>query len=225
MLKNVLDFFKKGGSTKRSVAFSMLYNFVWGIIKIIIGVFYDWFFLLSGVSTILIGFTKTIFVLSYRKRGKLNLQVQCVTMSVLILLVSTTYMVYSGCLLLAPGHTGKNLILSITIALFSFVELITSLKNVISSAKSKDVMLLTLRGSSLVTSLFAILQTQVALLSATNVANSSFYNACCGIVMGLLGFVVATILLLINSNSKNFLPGSNTSTNWHTEDPLPGGSI
>lgn len=220
-----MDLFRKGGGTKRMVTFSMVYNFVWGVIKIILGVYYDWFFLLSGASTILIGFTKGIFVLSYRKKGKLNLQVQCVTMSVLILLVSTTYMVYSGCLLLAPGHTGKNLIVSIAIAVTSFVELVLSFKNVISSAKSKDVMLLTLRGSNVVTSLFAILQTQVALLSATNVANSSFYNACCGIVMGLLGFVVATILLMVNSNSKNFMPGSNSSTNWHTEDPLPGGSI
>ena len=73
-----------------------------------------------------------------------------------------------------------------------------SIYNFIKAKRTKDILLQSFKGCSLVTSCFAIVITQVALLSATSTP-ADFYNGLTGTILGLFAIIIGIYLLIKSS--------------------------
>ena len=180
---------------------TMIYNFVWAICKIIFGICMSaYLFCISGIYNILIGFAKKTF-LSNRNRST-ETKTKCIVIGILILIAGIVYSLYTASFLIFPKDGNYGLILSIAIASCSFLELGISIYNIIKARRNNDDMLYSLRCCSLVTACFAIVLTQVALLSATNTINVSIFNSISGILAGTIAIIIG-INIIIKSSKKH----------------------
>ena len=181
---------------------TMIYNFIWSVAKIIFGVFSTmFFFCLSGVMTLLIGFIKKIFYnniehdsfkIKYKKSQIIN---------ILLIIIGILFIVYMLKLIFFPESSSYSLIASITIAAFSFGELGVSIYNIVQARKSKDILLTNLRNCNFASALFAIVLTQTAILSAQGV-DASLYNVITGSIAGFVVVVIAVINLILLKINK-----------------------
>ncbi len=186
---------------KLIIVSSMIYNFVWSITKIIFGVFtFSYSFCISGASTLLFGFSKKIYLKNYMLDDKETIKVKSTTISILLIFIGILFSIYMSRLFFIDYNPTYGLIISITIALFSFVELGVSIYNLVKAKKSDNLLLYVFRGCNLSSSGFAIVHTQVALLSAQNV-NGGLYNALTGVFFGTLTIFIG-IYLLLNIHKK-----------------------
>lgn len=181
---------------KQSVFLVMIINFVWAVGKIIFGVFsHLYFFCVSGANTLILGFTKRIYLKHLSTNDYHTRQRKALNLAILIIISGALFTFYMTRCFFLPDNTNYGLILSITIATFSFGELGLSIYKFSHASKSKDPLLRSSKASSLVSSLYAITLTQVALLSATNSTNN-FYNGLTGIIMGSFSIILGIILLI-----------------------------
>lgn len=181
---------------------TMIYNFIWSVAKIIFGVFSTmFFFCLSGVMTLLIGFIKKIFYnniehdsfkIKYKKSQIIN---------ILLIIIGILFIVYMLKLIFFPESSSYSLIASITIAAFSFGELGVSIYNIVQARKSKDILLTNLRNCNFASALFAIVLTQTAILSAQGV-DASLYNVITGSIAGFVVVIAVINLILLKINKQ-----------------------
>lgn len=180
---------------------TMIYNFLWAICKIIFGALMSaYLFCISGIYSILIGFAKKTFLSN--RNNSTDKTTKSLIIGILILIAGLSYALYTASLLIWPKESSYGLILSITIAAFSFVELGLAIYNVLKARQKDDILLFSLRNCSLATSCFAIVLTQVALLSATGTAGVSKYNAITGICAGIVAITIGTIIIIISKKKK-----------------------
>lgn len=170
------------------------YNFIWSIVKIILGIIETAYFLcLSGIVTMLIGMTKIIFIRKVQNQNK-----KIIFLSTFLILIGIIYSIYMARYL----FTNENLkeyseIIAITIALASFIELGTSIFSLIKANKKKDSVVFSYKIVNFSSSLFALVNTQSALLAADNiydVVSVSLFGIVSGIITTCLG-----IFLLIKN--------------------------
>lgn len=194
---------EKAKQQKIVLLISALYNFVWSILKIIYGAFSQaYFFCVSGVSTLLFGFIKRIYLKHYNSIDYAQKQEKSITIATLLIVSSTLFALYMSRMFFSSAVKEYGKILSISIATFSFAELGFSIYNFVKAKKSQDILLQSLKGCSLASSCFAICQTQVALLSATQ-TSANFFNGLTGVILGVFSAFIGVYLLIKIDHSKD----------------------
>ena len=196
---NSFEFKLKQG--KATMWASMVYAFAWSICKILFGVFSGaYFFCVSGASNLLFAFVKKLYLHNFEKDDKTEKQGKSVTISILMMISGVLFTIYMARLFFVDDIQQYGLIMSITIATASFVEFGLSIFYVVKASKTTDLLLQSFRGCNLISSCYAIVLTQTALLSATN-TQANDYNAITGIMFGLISIGIS-IIYLINSCKK-----------------------
>lgn len=175
---------------------SLIYNFIWAICKIIFGAFFaSYFFCISGASTLLFGFIKKVYLKHFKSEDKHEKLGKSLTIAILLIISSALFTFYMARLFFIEETKEYGIILSITIATFSFIELGFALYNFYQAKKSNDMLLQSLRGCSLASSCFAIVLTQVALLSACQTPANN-YNGITGVLLGTFAMLIGVYLLI-----------------------------
>lgn len=174
---------------------SMIYNFVWASGKILLGVLTGAYFLcISGTNTLLIGFIKKTYVSNSKENDQTLKSNKSLIIAVLLLITGILFTLYMCRLFFLKDSQEYGLILSISIATLSFFELGFAIYSLVQVSKTDDILLFSYKCCSLATSGFAIVTTQVALLSACK-TNTPVYNAITGTVFGLISIIIALILM------------------------------
>lgn len=205
-IKTKINYAKEQAKQKQIVLLvSTAYNFIWAICKILLGTFtFSYFFCVSGASTLLFGFIKKIYLKNYDNNDFQEKIGKSVTIGILLIISSALFTFYMARLFFISETKNYGLILSISIATFSFTEFGLSIYNFIQAKKSNDILLQTFRCYSISSSSFAIVFTQVALLSTTNSTNN-YLNGLTGIVAGIFSilFGIYTIIKAVKVKNKN----------------------
>lgn len=150
----------------------------------------------------LFGFIKKIYLKNINTDDFYNKKRKSIAISILLIISSCLFTFYMARLFFIPSNLNYGLTPSITIATFSFTELGLSLHNFIKSKKTNDLALQSLKCCNLASSCFAIVLTQVALLSTTQ-TSSGFYNGLTGVVFGLFAILIGIYSLIKSKNSQN----------------------
>lgn len=174
---------------------SLIYNFVWAICKIIFGAFFSsHFFCISGASTLLFGFIKKVYLKHFDSEDLDEKLGKSATISILLIISSALFTFYMARFFFINEAKEYGLILSIAIATCSFTELGLALYNFYKAKKADDILRQSFRGCSLASSCFAIVLTQVALLSACQTPANT-YNGITGVVLGSFAILIGAYLL------------------------------
>ena len=184
-------------STKRHqaiVLLTSLYNYAWGTIKILFGIFtLSFLYSLSGVDTIFVAIAKHIYL---KNIGKDSKKVS-LFISTFIVLIGIVYLLLAISLFFLKNQIKKySIIIAIAIAFFSFLDLGIAIRQFIKTPK-KNSIALNFRILNLSLALFAIVNTQNAILMAkgspNNIADGTF-----GVIAGTLTVLAGTFLLIKN---------------------------
>lgn len=187
--------------------FTMLGNLLWGIVKILFGVFVkDYFWCVSGVFTLDIGLSKIIYRVG-RIKSNYDLTKEIPyyrNIGICLAAGSLMYICYMARLLIWDVPTiNYDTILGITIAAFAFLDLGLAIRSFVISNKRHDFLLSGLRLVGISSGLTAIVLTQIALISLSNDGsiNSNLYNGIFGVVAGVICLGIS-IFMIINSFIK-----------------------
>ena len=184
-------------STKRHqaiVLLTSLYNYAWGTIKILFGIFtLSFLYSLSGVDTIFVAIAKHIYL---KNIGKDSKKVS-LFISTFIVLIGIVYLLLAISLFFLKNQIKEySIIIAIAIAFFSFLDLGIAIRQFIKTPK-KNSIALNFRILNLSLALFAIVNTQNAILMAkgspNNIADGTF-----GVIAGTLTVIAGTFLLIKN---------------------------
>ena len=172
----------------------VIYSVIWSIIKVIVGLTYqEYYFCVSGASTMAIAVAKIIYLYNCkREEGQVY---KCVVMCIFFILSSILFAFYMARLFFIDSGMEYGLILSITIATFSFSEIVVSIIEFVKANKAENNMLVCFKAGSMITAGFAISLTQIALLSATQSTNN-YFNALTGVIFGIIGVCISIFVLL-----------------------------
>ena len=203
--ENLKQILKKAKHKNIVLLLSLIYNFTWAVCKIIFGVYtFSYFFCISGISTLLFGFIKKIYLKNINIDNFYNKKKKSIAISILLIISSSLFTFYMARLFFIPSKLNYGLITSIAIATFSFTELGLSLHSFIKAQKTNDLALQSLKSCSLASSCFAIVLTQVALLSATQ-TSSNFYNGLTGVIFGIFAILIGVYSLIKSKNAQDTL--------------------
>lgn len=201
----ISNFSNKVKQSKICLIFATIYAFVWSVGKILFGAFSaGYFFCVSGASSLLFAFVKKIYLSNCKNDNEQEKRGKSITISILIICSGVLFTFYMARLFFIDDVKHYDIIWSITIAAASFFELGLSIFNLHRAKKSKDILLQSFRGYSVASSCYAIVLTQVALLSATNTptASANFYNALTGVILGGVAVLIGVVLLIISCQKK-----------------------
>lgn len=198
----------KAQQKKIFLLLSLIYNFVWAVCKIVFGAISGlYFFCVSGGSTILLGFTKKVYLKNYKTDDMTKKRNKSINIAILLLISSVLFIIYMARLFFIQDSKEYGLILSIAIATFSFAECGMSIYFFLKAHKTDDVLLQSFKGCSLASSCYAIVLTQVALLSATG-TEGNLYNAVTGVIFGAFALAIGIYVLTKAIASKQNLTQS-----------------
>ena len=184
-------------STKRHqviVLLTSLYNYAWGTIKILFGIFtLSFLYSLSGVDTIFVAIAKHIYLKNIGKDSK----TVSLFISTFIVLIGIVYLLLAISLFFLKNQIKEySIIIAIAIAFFSFLDLGIAIRQFIKTPK-KNSIALNFRILNLSLALFAIVNTQNAILMAkgspNNIADGTFR-----VIAGTLTVLAGTLLLIKN---------------------------
>lgn len=186
---------------------SMYANFAWAIMKLVFAYFISSYFLsLSGFYTICIAMAKCSYFDGRRnaktqfKEEKYYIQIACA-----LIMAGIVYLAYIFQIFMASHEQSYGLIISITIATVAFCELFFSIRGLIKTRNSKDLLLVGLKLTNVCSALSSIALTQVALLSMSEISNV-LYNVIMGFIVGIITIIIGIIMFfyLYRFNKKNF---------------------
>lgn len=166
---------------------SIIYSYVWAMYKIFFGIFTRSFsFCISGANTLSFGVIKQIYL---SKKNQSKHYSQALAISILLIVSGILFTAYMSRLFFIDTSPRYGLIISIAIAGFAFAEFGLSIYKCIRANNSQNILLQSYRAYNLVSSSFAIVLTQIALLSATQTVGN-IYNAITGITFGGFAIIV-----------------------------------
>ena len=193
--------------TSKITHVTMYYNYIWATAKIIFGVFFEtFFFVLSGIYTILIASTKRVFHNNFRQVETRDSLKKFCKMGILILVASAIFVIYMSRLFFMDYTYTYNKIVGITIAAFSFAELGISIGGLVSATKKNDYLLMGIKCCNLSSALIAIVLTQISLLSITSTIDAALYNAISGVCFGALSMLIGVFMIIFYKKTIKKLP-------------------
>ena len=200
------DFIKdKNKRHKIVVVIGTIYGYLWSLIKVIIGIFTGaYFYLLSGLSTFFTGLNRHIYLRSTKKEKD---KIAPLLISSFLVLIGVFYLLYALRLFFIEIEIKEYpIILAIAIAAFSFLELGLSIYEFSINRKSKDMTILSFRTMNLALSLFALVNTQNALLMANGTPNQKadgLFGVIAGAIAILLGIGLIVLIVRRKKNREN----------------------
>lgn len=189
----LIDFVKdKNKRHKTLVVLTTIYGYLWSLIKMIIGILTGaYFYLLSGLSTFFTGLNRHIYLRSTKKEKE---KIGPLLMGIFFVLIGLFYLFYAMRLFFIEEEIKEySVIVAIAIAAFSFLELGLSIYNFVINRKSKNMTVISFRTMNLALSIFAIVNTQNALLMAQGEPNQmgdAIFGVFAGSVAVILGIVL-----------------------------------
>ncbi len=178
---------------------TMTINIVWASLKLIFAYMISSVFIsLSGFYTIFIGLAKTAYFDGRRHSKKLHDEHKYYNrIAFAIFLAGITYLFYFVELFIHPKDTRYGLIVSITIAVVAFCEILFSCIGLFRSKKSNDLLLAGLKFINLSSALSSLVLTQIALLSLYYSSDVSIiYNMITGTIIGVATIGIAAYMFL-----------------------------
>lgn len=185
---------------KTTCLLSMIGNGCIAVVKIILGtVMMSIFFVISGFYTIGIGMSKVIYYHGHSlpKEEKEVIYKHYVAMGIVLLVTSIIYILYMARLFFIESTIPYTTIMGITLALISFVEVGMAIKGLVKSNKLHEPLLQGLKLINLSSGLIAMVLTQSALLSVSDISSRvvNTSNAIIGIIMGSISAVIAGYMI------------------------------
>ncbi len=177
-----------------------IFNYIWSIIKIILSIFINgYLYLLSAFSTLFIGINKNIYLVRKKYENKYLISF---IISFFLILIGIFYLTYSVTLLNKINENkGYSMILAITIALFSFIELGISIYQLYKSKGKNHLVNTSFRIMNLSISLFSLVNTQSSIFMALNKVNNKA-NGSFGILVGSITILLGLYLVIKIIRSK-----------------------
>lgn len=176
---------------------TMFANFAWGFMKIVFAYFIHSFFLsISGFYTLCIALAKVAYF-DGRKLSKNQFQEEkhFKRLASAIIGAGIVYLLYIIEIFLKTYQQQYTIIISISIATVAFCEIFFSLRGLIKSWKSKDLLLIGLKFINLSSALSSLVLTQVALLGLSNSTEQVIlYNTILGVVVGIVTIAIGIYL-------------------------------
>jgi len=179
----------------------MIFNYLWGSAKLIVGIIENnWFYGTSGISEILLGLCKTLFFIGVKKEDHKLQEHLYKAIAALIIIANILYVAYMISLYFYPTHLIRlPLWLNIIICCVSFLDLGLSIIGIINNISRKNLLFIARECLSLVWSFQTIVFALASLISAMNQVLSakqiSTYNASIGIVYGILSIGIGIFML------------------------------
>ena len=187
--------------TRYIVLFAMCFNFIWSGVKIFLGLFLSsLFFVITGVYTMILGFSKKVFYTNRKVEcDKLATQ-KSVLIGVFVIITSILFILNMCSLFFTHQEYNYNLIVSISIAAGSFWEIGFAIYRLIKVRKRDNVLLVSYTASTVVSGVFAIVATQIALLASCGVEGWLF-NGITGSIFGAFALMIG-IFMIINAKKN-----------------------
>jgi hypothetical protein len=190
---------------KNTVIFSvifMFFSYLWGIARLLIGIFENnRFYGASGISGILLGLCKTLFVLGVKKDDQEFQEKIFKAIAILIIVANALYISYMISLYFYPTHLIKlPMWINILICCISFADLGLAIIGIIKNISRKNILFIARECLSLVWAFQAIVFSLASLISAMNQVLSatqiSSYNASLGLIYGILSIFIGIVMLV-----------------------------
>ena len=171
--------------------FSILFNLLLGIGKVILSFFFGVFFLVSAIVNFFVMLAKLECYLGVRHPDKKSFDYRNKCVSVFLFIAGIEYVVYMARMIFTDVEIMKyDMILGICVACVSFVELFLAIRGCFKSY-GKGHYYRNIKLISLCSALTAIVLTEVALTSFASKTDLRVIN-------GLVGMIVGIIIILIS---------------------------
>lgn len=191
-----------GNYRKRYIAFAKLsvpWSGALAAAKLLLGLFSLSFFLcVNAFYSAAVGLAKFLAVRAYLK-GKPDTKSRFAAyaaVGTVILAAGTIYVIYCLSFFLGDGGAVYTDIVGITVAAFTFGEILISLLGTIKMRKLHEPVLEALKRTNLAASLISLVLTQTALLSFAAEGDMSLYNGISGLIFGSLASLVGVSMIL-----------------------------
>lgn len=156
---------KKNVNLTISNFFTMIYKYIFGFFKVIIGIIkMDYFYCVSGIYNILLGSCKNMFL--YGKNKNKDTQYKIFKyIAITLIVASILYIIYSCSFFIYPHqYTRLGIVPIIIIAIFSFFDILISLYGVFKNIVKKDIMTIGSKCISLICANSCAAFTQVCII-------------------------------------------------------------
>lgn len=182
--------------TIANTLFSIIFNCVMGIGKIVIGIFSSVFFIASGLVNVFLMFAKVQVYFGVRYPYKKSFEYRNRSMGIYLILAAVQYIVFMlRPLIFNVELTKYNMILGIAIAFVSFVELGVSIMGCF-QAFGKGHYYRNIKLINLCSAFTAIVLTENAILSFTSESDTTFASSIFGAGVGLVNVLIGIYILL-----------------------------
>lgn len=189
---------------------TMIFNFIWALLKIVFGLIkLSGFLCVSAIYTFCLGISKHMFFKGRKsvKNNEDSVNQYYLFIGIVIIVASICYLIYMVRLFFIPSNTTYGMIPAIAIAAMAFTELYFAIYGLIKAGKKKDLLTEGLKAINLVSALSAIALTQTAILSFTMEGDMSKYNGIMGTIVGVisicLGIYIVIKSIIINKRNNN----------------------
>lgn len=193
---------KKNVNLTISNFFTMIYRYIFGIFKVVIGIIkMDYFYCVSGIYNILLGGCKNMFL--YGKNKSKDIQYKIFKyIAITLIVASILYIIYSCSFFIYPHqYTRLGIVPIIVIAIFSFFDVLISLYGVFKNIVKKDIMSIGSKCISLICANSCAAFTQVCIIELFvnnyNYKIISIVNGIIGIIIGMLCLLIAIAMIKI----------------------------
>jgi hypothetical protein len=184
--------------TERSVQMTRLsrvVNAVLALGKIGLGIYsFSLLLCVNGFYSVGIAVAKHIVVKDVDEHGQLQVYGR---VGVTIVLASALYLAYAlNMALHGKGSMQYDLIVSLMIATFTFIEIAIAVQGVIVARQVKNLKVEAIKRTNLVCSLISLVLTESALLSLENVENAAQYCGWTGLIFGGISVAIGTRMII-----------------------------
>ncbi len=188
---------------------SMGSNFAWSLLKLVLaGVISSFFLTLSGFYTMCLALAKCSYFDGRRNAKNLFKEEKYYKQIAFMLMIAgLIYLLYILEIFIYTHEQSYGLIISITFALIAFCEIFFSVRGLIKSWASKDLLLIGLKLINISSALSSLVLTQIALLSVNSTStNTILYNTLFGMFIGLITMALGIYMFfyLTYFNKKHF---------------------
>ena len=192
-MMNYINNYRKMSFEEKAITntfISIIFNGLMAVLKFILAIFNGFFFIVAGIINVLVLASKLHCYLGVKYPNLKSFKYRNKMTSILLILAGVQYVIYMLRLIIFDIEImDYGIILGITIALVSFIELSLSIKGCF-NACGKGHYFRNIKLISLSSALTAIVLTEVALLSFSHDGDANFIN-------GVVGSIVGVIIILI----------------------------
>lgn len=179
-----------------STKFSCLFNIILAFGKIILSIFQSIFFLIAGIVNILIMFSKWQCFLAIQKPDKRTFEYRNNMIGINLILAGIMYAIYMARLIYTDTKVmDYKMILGISIALVSFIELAIAIKGIF-NAKGKGHFYSNIKLINLSSAFTALVLTELAITSFASPTDLRVTNGIFGVIVGGIIILIGGFILL-----------------------------